>query len=406
MGYTKDAISGFSWQTALKVLQTILTLVKIFILARLLSPTDFGLFSLIAIALGITEALTQTGINLTIIQSQQSVKYFIDTAWVIAIIRGVIIAILMLLLGLVMGKFYAEPQLPLFVAMASLIPVIKGFINPSIISLQKELRFFRDSVYQLALSVCDLVLAITLGLALHSVTALIFAMIGSAIFEVAISFIFFTDRPTFRYLASRAKTIFANAKWLSISSLFSYLNENADDFILGKTVGTYNLGLYHNGYGIGHRGSYDIAKSASHGTLPIYTKIATDKNRLKKAFIKSTLITLAIGTIISIPLFIFPTVVVEIVLGEKWVAVSGFLPLLAFAGLLQALTAKVYALLYATKQYQYVTSHQALTLVVMIPLIYFLSMRIGVTGAAVALVVARLVATPLLWIGAKQAVKI
>lgn len=80
VGYTKNAISGFSWQTILKVLQSALVVLKISILARLLSPTDFGTFSLITIALGIVEAFTQTGVNFTILQSKRSITYFVDTA--------------------------------------------------------------------------------------------------------------------------------------------------------------------------------------------------------------------------------------------------------------------------------------------------------------------------------------
>ena len=86
MGYTKNAISGFSWQTLLKLIQNGLSVIKIFVLARLLSPNDFGMFSLITIALGLVEAFTETGINFTILQSKKSVRYFLDTAWVIAII--------------------------------------------------------------------------------------------------------------------------------------------------------------------------------------------------------------------------------------------------------------------------------------------------------------------------------
>ena len=66
VGYTKKAISGFSWQTVLKLLQSGLTVLKVSILARLLSPEDFGMFSLITIALGIVEAFTETGVNFTI----------------------------------------------------------------------------------------------------------------------------------------------------------------------------------------------------------------------------------------------------------------------------------------------------------------------------------------------------
>ena len=65
MSYSKQAISGFSWQTLMKIFAALISLIKISILARLLSPNDFGLFSLTVIALGLSEAAAQTGINVT-----------------------------------------------------------------------------------------------------------------------------------------------------------------------------------------------------------------------------------------------------------------------------------------------------------------------------------------------------
>ncbi len=402
MGYTKSAISGFSWQTVLKILQNLITLAKIFVLARLLSPTDFGLFSLIAIALGIAEATTQTGINITIIQSKQSIGYFLNTAWVLSILRGVLIGIVMLILGVVMGQFYTEPQLPLFIALASLVPIIKGFINPSIIMLHKNLEFFKDSFYRLTLTIVDGILAIILAFWLDSVFALIYAMIGAAIFEVAISFLFFSQKPTFAYIPSRAKTILSNAKWLSISSLLSYANDNIDDFILGKTVGTYNLGLYHNGYALGHKPNYDITRSANHGTLPIFAKIVSDKQRLKNAFYKSVGISTVISAVLSLPLIFFPEFFVTLLLGQQWLPITQYLGIITFAGFIHAISTSSYPLLLATKNYSSINIHLLATLIIMVPLLIFGSQQYGVLGACVAIAVARTISLPLLMLGVRH----
>jgi O-antigen/teichoic acid export membrane protein len=306
MGYTKNAIAGFSWQTILKLATSAMTLVKISILARLLSPTDFGLFSLTAVALGVTESLTQTGINLTIIQAKESIRYFIDTAWVIAIIRGLIIGCVMLVLGWGISNWYQEPALLLLIGVAALVPVIKGFINPAIITLHKDMRFFHDSLYRFSLSFIEALVAVIAGFLLHSVWALVIALIGTAIFEVLISFIFFTDKPRFRYYASRAQVIIRNGKWLGLATILNYLNENADNVILGKIVGTHSLGLYQNSYALSHKVNYDVAKSIHHGVIPIYAKINTQAQRLNPAFYKALGTTAGTSTAGQFAVIIFP----------------------------------------------------------------------------------------------------
>jgi O-antigen/teichoic acid export membrane protein len=222
MGYTKHAIRGAGWNGALQLATMALSALKVVILARLLSPNDFGLFALVAVTIGTAESFTETGINPTIIQSQKSIGYFLDTAWVISIIRGLLISVVMLLAGFVMQYVYNSQQLFVLIGVASLIPLIKGLINPAIITLQKDFRFFRDSVYRLLVLIIEVVSTITLAVLLHSVYAMVLGIVISALFEVAITWAMFSARPRFNYIRSRAKEIFDNMKGLNISSVLSY----------------------------------------------------------------------------------------------------------------------------------------------------------------------------------------
>lgn len=398
MGYTKNAISGFSLQTALKVFTSLTTVIKIMFVARILSPDDFGLFALVTIALGIAESTTQTGVNVTIIQAKQSVEYFLDTAWVIAIGRGFLIGILMILMSFGMSSFYEDPKLQLLITLAALVPMIKGFINPAIVSMQKNLEFLKDSVYRYSLVLVEAVSAVVLAFLFQEVYILIFSLIISAIFEVFISFLYFKNRPRFAFISNRAKTIFGNAKGLSILSLLNYLNENIDDFIFGKFAGTYNLGLYHNAYALGHKTNYEFAKSVNHSTLPVYTKIVEDKERLKKAFLKSITITLVLVFALSLPVLLFPELIVNILLGKKWLDIAPILHFFVFAGIIHSLVTVIYTFLLAKKEYFAMNLHLFLNLLLLVSLLYYFTnnLSLGVTGAGQALLLSRLLALPLL----------
>jgi O-antigen/teichoic acid export membrane protein len=402
MSYFKNALQGFGWQTALKILTALITLLKISILARLLNPDAFGLFSLTVIALGLSEAAAQTGVNITILQSKKSVAYFLDTAWVISIIRGLLIAIWMILIGFGMKFYFDSPQLIILVALASLIPVIKGFINPSIIIMRKNLYFFKDSLYRFVLALAEGLLAILFGFWLKSVEALILSLIGAALIEVLISFSFFDLRPKFRYLKSRASIIFSNAKWLSLSSLLGYLNDNLDDLVLGKMFGTYSLGLYHNAYALTHKANYDLAKSINHGTLPIYTKIANDKKRLLSATFKtfgwSSLLLLMTSSL----LILFPQLLVEIILGPQWLAAVPMIKWLALAGVVHSLALLGYTFFLATASYKFLNLHQVINLIATISLIIVGGLKAGLIGSIIGLSIGRALALPIIFYGIYQ----
>ncbi|MBT3249963.1 MAG: oligosaccharide flippase family protein [Candidatus Pacebacteria bacterium] len=399
MSYSKQAVSGFSWQTIMKIFAAFISLAKISVLARLLSPDDFGLFSLTIIALGLSEAAAQTGINITILQSKRSVSYFLDTAWVISIARGFVIAIMMIIIGFGLGNYFDNPQLISLVSLASLIPVIKGLINPYIISMRKNLKFFNDSLYHLSLILVEGILAVTLGLLLKSVSAMIISMIGAAIIEVIISFSFFKIKPQFKYLKSRAQVIFNSAKWLSLSSLMGYLNDNLDDFIIGKLVGTYKLGLYHNAYALSHKLNYDLARSVHHGTLPVYTKIADDSKRLGRAIFKTLGATSLLLLITSTPVLLFPEFFVNLILGSQWLEVVPLIKWLVLAGVTHSLALIGYTLFLSKGAYKILNTHQFINLLLTISLIIILGQNQGLIGAVKGLAFGRLLSLPVIIYG-------
>lgn len=396
MGYTKNVISGFGWHSLLKIATMGVTLLKISILARLLSPNDFGLFAYTMIAFGIVEAITQTGVNLTIINSERKVHYFLDSAWVIAIIRGFIMGISMLLIGLFLAAYYNEPSLRPLVAFTAVVPVIKGFINPMIVILQKNLRFFHDSVYRFSLVIVDALIAIIFGLILKSVIAMIIALIGSALFEVLVSFVAFRDRPTFHYIHSRGKLILNNAKGLSLSAALTYIHENIDDLIIGKLSGTYNLGLYHNAYSLSHKPNFELSKAVQHSTLPVYSRIKRDIERLRRAYLKTSVATLFYLCIATLPIFIFPDLLVKIVLGKQWLGIIPILPWLAGAGLVHSFNNISYNLFYAKENFKVVNLHLACMIAALVVLLLVLTPKMGVAGASMAIFYSRLICLPII----------
>lgn len=407
MTYQKHAIAGFSWQTLQKIFTTALSFGKIFILARLLSPEQFGLFSLVMIALGTTESITQTGVNITMLQAKQPIRYFLDTAFVIAIIRGFLIGSLMILMGYFMSNYYEEVELLPLIAAVALVPVIKGFINPAIISWQKNFNFAKDSLYSSLRLLVETLAQIALALVWQSVWALCLGVIIGAVFEVFLSFIMLKEKPVFHYIKSRGQAIFKNAKWLSLSSLLNYLNDNIDDFLLGKIVGTHGLGIYHNAYALSHKANYELSKSAYHGVMPIFSKMTqnNEEERLKRAFYKAVFSTFALVFLVSLPLFIFPKFFITLLLGENWLEATEILRVLVVAGLVHTVANLTYSLIIAKKQYFYLNLHMAVSLFLIVSFILIFGRQFGLIGAVAGILAGRSLALPIALWGAKKSLR-
>lgn len=398
MGYSKKVITGFSWDSLLKLAVYALTVLKIYFLARILDPADFGLFSLVVIAIGIGEAVTQTGVNLTIIQSKHSVEYFLNTAWVIAIGRGFLIGVLMMLIGFGMNFVFDQDQLLILVAIAAIVPVIKGFINPYVVALHKKMLYSHDVMYKFLIQSSLILVTLLLGFWLRNVYALVLGMVLAAVIETFLSHLLFKVRPKFEYIPSRAKIIFDNAKWLSVGSLLNYLVEHIDDFLIGTITNTHALGLYHNAYSLTHKASYDVSKSVHYGTIPVYTKLNNDSKRLKRAFGKTVLSTLLIILLFALPIYLFNEQLITFLLGEKWIDAIPLVRPLIIAGVIQSIFMVCYTLMLAQKNYKIMNLHLFATLLLMSALIYLGGTRSGLMGAVKGIAISRAVTlSPLLW---------
>lgn len=396
MGYSRQALSGFSWQTVLKVVVAGFTFIKIVILARLLSPNDFGIFSLVAIALGVTEAITQTGVNITLLQVKDDLRSYISSAWVIAIVRGFFMGLVMIVLGFVLQDYYNQPVLFPMIALAALVPIIKGFINPYVISLQKEFQFRKETIYFATLQLFETVSAIILALLFRNPWIFIGSILLSALLEVFLSFICFKTKPTWSYNKIKGSAILEQTRHFSLNAFFSYLLENIDNLIVGKTLGTVHLGLYQNGYAVAHKANYDFAKSLHHSALPTFSKIISDKQRVQKGFFKLLLTTLAISIGASLPLLLIPDLLVRLVLGEQWLGLIPALPMLVLAGIVQSVIIIHYTVLYALKKVPSINVHLIISFIIFVPALIVGSQTNGITGAATAVLVTRLLCLPLL----------
>lgn len=397
MGYTKNAISGFGWQTILKIASALVILGKMYVLARLLSPQVFGLFSLATIALGLAEAATQTGVNVTLISSHKKIEYFLDSAWFISIIRGFLIGSLMIGAGMMMSSYFANQDLMYLVGLLSLVPVIKGFINPYIVSLQKELKFGFDTLYRFSLVAVEALVAVGFGLITQSAFALAMGLVISAIFEVTVSFLFLRSKPKLRYSPGSLTEILSHMPQLSLNAIFSYLSENLDNLLIGKLAGVSLLGIYHNGYALSHRANFEFSKSIGHSTLPIYARLKNDEKRLTRAYKRSLFSGLLLMTALSLPLLFFPQLIVDIVLGPNWNEVTPILRYLVLAGLIHGLANISYAYLLGREKYSSINIHLSFSLVLMVILIYSFYQKWGFVGASAGLFYSRLLSLPLIF---------
>jgi O-antigen/teichoic acid export membrane protein len=395
VGYYKDALKGISWMGALRGSTRAIAYARIAILARLLTPAQFGIYGIASLVLAFLEIITETGINVFLVQDEGEIKNYLNTAWVVSIFRGILISALIIALAPLIASFFNSPEARNIIYLISLVPFIRGFINPSIVQFQKELEFNKEFWFRFVTFSTNTIVAVVVGYITKSAASLVWGLVAAASLEVAISFVLITPRPRIAFEGDKLKKVISRGKWLTAAGLFDYLFSQGDDIVVGKLLDTGSLGLYSVAYKASTLPVTEIGEVFNKVTFPVYTKILGDTKRLKKAFLKILGTTSLLVVPFGLVLFIFSRELVLILLGEQWIAADVVVKILAIFGVSRSLVKTANPLFLAAKKQEYVTLVNFLSIIGMaVTIVPFIHLY-GVVGAAWASVVGVILSIPL-----------
>jgi len=396
MGYTKIALKGVSWMSSFRVVSRGLSFVKIAVLARVLTPSQFGVFGVASLVLTLLEIFLETGINIILIQVKKDIKDYVDSAWTLSIIRGIIISLAIIISAPFVASFFRTPDALGILLFISIVPFIRGFINPAEVKFRKELNFNYEFWFRTSIFFVDAVVSIIFSLLTHSVYSLVFGLLAGAILEVVVSFVLIKPTPKFTFRNSYLKEIFHKGKWITAYGIFNYFGENGDNIVVGRILGASSLGLYQMAYKLSILPISEVSDVVSGVVFPVYSKIEGDQKRLVTAFIK-TMISIVLGAIlVGGILFAFPTQIVSIALGPQWLSIVPIIKVLVVFGVLRTISGPSSAVFLARGKQNYVTAMTFARSAVLIVAIFPLVSAYGMIGAAYAQIFSAIVEYPVI----------
>jgi len=371
-----------------------LGLIKIAILARILSPEQFGNYGIALIVLGLLEVLTETGINIFLIQEKGDARKYLDSAWIVSIIRGIVIALIIAITAPLVIHFFNAPAISGLLYIVAAVAIVRGLVNPMEIVYQKNLQFKKEFLFRGFLYFLDGAISVAMGFLTKSEESMLIGMLGAATFEVFLSFIVFKDRPKLRFQKETISNVLRNGKWVTGAGVFNYIFQNIDNITIGKILGTTSLGYYQQAYSISTLPVNEIGNIFNKVTFPVYVNIAGDKERLKKAFLK----TLGVIALLAIPfallILVFAHPIILVYLGEKWLPIEQALKILAIFGALKSILNFSYSLFLSLKLQKYIMYSELMGIIGMGAAIYPMTLKYGIVGAGYSTIIAFICSLP------------
>jgi O-antigen/teichoic acid export membrane protein len=394
MGYLKDTLKGLSWMTAFRVLYRVIGVVRIAIIAHILTPFSLGVFGVVTIVLAFLEILTETGINIFLIQEKEDMDGYINTAWVISIVRGALIAVLIVATAGPISAFFKSADSMYLLYLVALVPLVRGLINPSVVKFQKDLLFHKEFVYRISVFVVESVISVVGVIILRNPYGLVFGLIAGAIFEVIYTFIAARPRPKFDFNLIKTKRVIDRGKWVTLFGIFDYLYTQSDNIVVGRILGVAPLGIYQNAYKISTTPLTEVGNIFYTVTFPVFSKISGEAARLKSAFIKNTLVNFVLMSGAGIFIFLFASPIVNILFGAGWGAAIPVVKLLSILGVVRGVVGSTGSLLIAKEKQKYTAIVMMVSTLGLWITIIPLTHIYGIMGAGLSAIIGTLISLP------------
>ncbi|MGE5651934.1 MAG: lipopolysaccharide biosynthesis protein [Bacillota bacterium] len=371
---------GAAWMVLFKLAERSIGVVSTLILARLLTPADFGLVAMAMSVVALTELMGAFGFETSLIQRQNARRAHYDTAWTFNVLFGTGTALLIFALASPAARFYGDVRLQWILPALAIGAFAQGFENIGTVAFRKELKFRDEFRFLLAKKLASFVVTIGLALSFHSYWALVAGIVTGKLFAVWLSYRMHPFRPRMSLQASAE--LFHFSKWLFISNLVLFLQNKSADFILGRTAGARELGTYNIAIELAMLPSTELIAPLNRAVFPVYSRLSGELHELRRKFLEVFGMIALIAFPISTGLACVASPAVHVLLGTQWEAAVPLLRIFSIAGLVSALQSNLHLVIVAMGKPKANTFVSASTMLTSLPIFIVASLHYGAIGAA------------------------
>jgi O-antigen/teichoic acid export membrane protein len=357
-------------------------LVSTLVLARLLTPEDFGVVAMALVVVGLFEVMGWAGVDLAVIRQVDAGRGHYDTAWTIQVIQGGVLALALVAAAPWVAQFFGDPRVSDVVRVLALKPLLDGLENIGVVAFRKELRFSTEFRFLVTKKLLSFGAVISAALMLRDYWALVIGLLIGAGLSTLLSYGMHPYRP--RWSLSERSGIWSFSQWLLVSRVGVFLNTKTDQAVVGNLAGPGVMGSYYMGYELGTFATSEIVMPVRRALFPSLSRLLEHPDALARTFLGSLAAIAALCFPLGLGMAAVAADFVAVVLGPQWASAVPIIRVLALFGVLAALSGTAEVLLMATGRTRLAAAQAWLQLAVLVPALFWAASLWGAQGAAVA----------------------
>jgi O-antigen/teichoic acid export membrane protein len=333
-----SAARGAFFTLAAQIAKILLQLLSVVILARLLTPHDYGLLAIVLVIVGIGEIFRDFGLTTASIQAPVLTTGQRDNLFWINSAIGVVLTAVMFALAWPIEAVTGEAEIFGMVQWLSLLFLLNGLATQHRANLARDLKFKAMAVIDIAAATIALAVAIVAALLGAEYWALVLQQLASGVVVLVGSVLAGRWLPHWYSRASSVRELI-NFGWnIVATNMLVYVGSQIDTIMVAVKFGTSPLGLYNRAYQLVMTPLGQVRSPTKNVALPVLSRVQEDAPRFN-TYVTAAQLLLGYG--LGVPLILVAALaepIVRIMLGPQWTEATPILALFAIAGLLTTLS--------------------------------------------------------------------
>jgi PST family polysaccharide transporter len=359
-------------------------------LARLLSPSDFGVVAVGQAFLQLSYVVGNLGMGAAVVQARELGEAGRRTATTVATGTAILLALACALAAPWAAVFFTMPILKRAMPIMAIEIVMQGLSATPIAMLRRRLQYGRAAVVDAGSAAVYTLTAVTLAFLGYGVWSLVFTPLVSGTWTVVASHVLAGYRPRPGFDRQAAKRLLGYGGSLTVKNLFVHLARHADNLVVAKRLGEYATGLYTRAFSLSTLPQSRLVSLIYGVSFPVFCRLRDDRPRFHAWYLKATTAAAVVVTPLLLGLAVVAPDFTVVVYGEAWADMAGCLRLLCLAGLLNSIHMLGGAAIEASGRVRYEVAAQSVY-GVMIPIGALVGSHWGITGVAAGVLVAAMV---------------
>ena len=380
-GVSNRAAAGATVLIISRLIARFIDLATLLALGRLLSPADFGLVAIAMSVIMIVEAVFELPVGHALIRLPTITQAHYDTAFTLSLLRGLGVALILLVLSWPFAQFYGDDRLTALICALGIAPAARSLGSTRMIEFAKKLDFRRNLICEFVGKSAALTISVSLAWGTGSYWSIAAGTIAAPVAGDIASYFLAPYLPKLNLREWREFASFLG--WSSASQAVNALNWQMDQLLLGRFISRLELGRFSMAANLAVLPTQIIVLQVLNPLMVAFSLIREDSRRLTRAYRDSATTVVAVGLPMMIGMSIIAEPMIRLILGEQWVESAAILRWLALAVIPSLFVAPFAALSMALNRTNLFLRLSLIEFFFKLPLIVFGTIYYGVHGVLV-----------------------